>query len=216
MAGEELQVVRLRDDFYRDGFYKILLAVAVIIVAIFFLIALSVYLYTSKPAPLNFSADNEWRILPPVPLNKVYLDTPDLIQWTSEVLPKVFSYDFLNYTSELKEAAQYFTPNGWQKFLEQINIYANFNTVQTSKMFVTTNASGAPFILNQGLLEGRYAWWVQMPVSINYVGIDKSSTTTLTIQALVVRVSTLNNLYGVGIENIVISKGEGNKARANG
>ena len=66
MAGEELQVVRLRDDFYRDGFYKVLFALATIIIAILSMVALSVYIYVTKPAPVNFSADNEWRILPPV------------------------------------------------------------------------------------------------------------------------------------------------------
>ena len=48
-------------------------------------------------------------------------------------------------------------------FLEQVNVYANFNTIQSSKLFVNSEASGAPFfILSQGLLDGKYAWWIQM------------------------------------------------------
>lgn len=218
MAGEELNVVRLKDDFYRDGFYKILIAFALIIAAILALVALSLYLYFSKPAPVTFKADNEWRILAPVPVDKVYLNTPDLIQWVSEALSSVFTYDFINYKKQLSDMAHYFTTNGWQKFLDQVNVYANYNMVQNYKLFMNAEAAGAPFILSQGLLEGRYAWWIQMPLTLNYFTLSKTDQKTIVIQVLVVRVPTENNLYGVGIENFVVvnnNKG-GGAAPSNG
>lgn len=216
MAGEEVQVVRLRNDFYRDGFYKVLLALAILIMAIVLLTLLSVYLFLFKPPPVNFKADNEWRLLPPVPLDQPYLTTPDLIQWVTEALPASFNYDFINYTSQLKDKAQYFTPNGWKKFLDQINTYANYNDIQTQKLFLNASAAGAPFVLNQGLLEGKYGWWVQMPIIIRVISIDKNYPQHLVIQALVVRVPTLNNLDGVGIDNIIVSKGKGEQVLING
>lgn len=217
MAGEELQVVRLRDDFYRDGFYKVLLAVATIIVAIVLLIIVSLYLLGSKPKPVYFSTDNEWRVLAPVPVEQQYLKNPDLAQWVTNVLPQAFTYDFISYTKQLKNLGQYFTANGWQIFLNQLNIYANYNGIQTQKLFVSASAAGAPVVINQGLLQGRYAWWVQMPVNLNYISADKGSTQPLVIQVLVVRVPTLNNISGVGIENMIVSKGDANQVvRANG
>lgn len=216
MAGEGWQVVRLKDDFYRDGFYKIVFSLLSIIAAIIFLIILSLYIYFTKPQPVNFAADNEWRVLPPIPLDKPYLSTPDLIQWTSEVLPSVFTFDFINYSKQLKNSAHYFTKNGWNKFLEQVNVYANFNTIQNAKLFVNAEAAGAPFILSQGLLEGKYAWWIQMPFNIQYINVDKASVTPLVIQMLITRVPTLNNLYGVGIENIIVTKGGGDQLNING
>ncbi|MHB1946488.1 MAG: DotI/IcmL/TraM family protein [Gammaproteobacteria bacterium] len=209
MAGEELQVVRLRDDFYRDGFYKIVLALAVIVIAIILLVALSIYIYLSKPAPVYFSADNEWRILQPVPLDKPYLHEPDLIQWVSEAIPNVFTFDFLHYSDQLKGVNPYFTPNGLSKFLALVNVYANADKVQNSKLFISCSPSGAPFIINQGELNGRYGWWVQMPITLNYITVDKSSATDLVLQVLVVRVSTLDNLYGVAIDNMITTKGGG-------
>jgi intracellular multiplication protein IcmL len=216
MAREESQVVRLKDDFYRDGFYKVIFSLLAIVVAIVFLIALSLYVHFTKPDPVNFSADNEWRVLPPVPLDQPYLSTSDLVQWISEVLPSAFTFDFVNYSKFLKNSAQYFTQNGWNKFLEQVNVYANFNTIQSSKLFVNSEASGAPFILSQGLLDGKYAWWVQMPINIQYINVEKMTLTPLVVQVLITRVPTLNNLYGVGIENIVVNKGGGDQLDVNG
>ena len=88
------------------------------------------------------------------------------------------------------------------KFLEQVNVYANFNTIQSSKLFVNSEASGVSFILSQGLLDGKYAWWIQMPINIQYINVEKMTLTPLVIQVLITRVPTLNNLYGVGILRI--------------
>lgn len=212
MAGEELQVVRLRDDFYRDGFYKVLIALVTMMTAIGFLIALSLYLYLAKPAPVNFSADNEWRLLPPIPVDQVYLNPADLVQWVSETLPSAFTFDFVNYTRQLKEKAQYFTPNGWKKYLDHVNVYANYNSIDKAKQFLNSNPTGAPTITNQGLLNGRYAWWVQMPMDLNYITAERKYTVSIVLQVLVVRVPTLNNLYGVGIDNMVIANQAANQA----
>lgn len=212
---EEVQVVQLRDDFYRDSFGKVILIIVGVIAAIALLAGISIYYYLDKPPPVIFPVANEWRVRAPVPLNEPYLSTPDLLQWVSDVLPKSFVYDFNHYNDQLKEATQYFTPDGWQVFLDQLNTHANYNTVLANKLFVNATPAGAPTILNQGLISGRYAWWVQIPVDINYAGFSPPANKTLTLHVLVVRVSTLNNLTGVGINNVIVStKGTGNNQLA--
>ena len=216
MAAEELQIVRLKDSFYRDGFYKALTALAVLLAAIILLILTSIYLFLSKPAPVTFHVDDEWRILPPIALNQPYLATPDLLQWTSDAVQNMFSYDFVNYMDELKDYSQYFTADGWKKFLDMLNTYINYNLVQNNKLFVSASAMGAPFILRQGLLEEKYGWWVQMPINISQINVEKRNDQQLVIQLLVTRVPTLNNINGVGIDDIIVLKGGGEQASANG
>ena len=49
MAGEESQVVRLKDDFYQTTCEKIpIISLSAIVVAIVFLIALSLYVHFAK------------------------------------------------------------------------------------------------------------------------------------------------------------------------
>lgn len=214
MAGEELQIVRLKDDFYRDGFYKALTALVIIGIAIASLIALCLYLYLAKPAPVYFIADNEWRIVSPVPLNKPYLKQADMVQWVSEVIPATLTYDFVYYTKQLKAASENFTPAGWQKMLLQLNSFFNPTTIQDSKIFVRSSPAGAPFVVTQGLLDGRYAWWVQIPIKFDYKVLGAGwRSTSFDLQVLVVRVSTYDNLNGVRIENVtrVAPKKQGGK-----
>lgn len=204
MAFEEASV-ELRNDFYRDSFGKVVLIIVSICIAIAGLIALSLHFYLDKPPPITFSVDDEMRVQSPVPLDQPYLTTPDLLQWVADILPKAFIFDFNHYNNQLKTAAQYFTTNGWTAFLNQLNIYVNYNNVQAYKLFVTSTPAAAPYILREGVIQesGKYGWWVQMPLTINYAGYKPPPSKPLVLQVLVVRVSTLNNLTGVGIDNVI-------------
>lgn len=204
MAEEEFQVVELTDDFYRDSFGKLLLAIMGVSLCIVLLIALAIYNYFDKPKPLGFRVDNEWRVQPPVPLNQPYLTDPELLQWVANVIPKSFIFDFLNYDEQLKAASQFFTQDGWKAFLNQLNIYANYNNVQNNKLYVNATPTQAPYLINRGLLDsGKFGWWVQMQLDFSYAGAIPQPGKEAKLQVLVVRVSTLNNLMGVAIENVI-------------
>jgi len=215
MAEEELQVAELRDDFYRDRFGKVVGIITSLLIAIVLLIALSIYLHISKPKPVYFAVDEDWRIQPAIPLDQPYISTPDLLQWVSEVIPRSFHYDFVHYNDQLSHVSKYFTSDGWKVFLNQLNIYVNYNNVQTNKQFVNASPAGAPYIINQGLLSGKYGWWVQMPITIDYTGNNNIPSKDLTLQILVVRVPTLNNLLGVGIDNVIVVNGSGDNDNGN-
>jgi intracellular multiplication protein IcmL len=201
----ETGMVELRDGFYRDSIGKILFIFLSTLFSILILILLSIYFYMDKPPPITFPVEAEMRVQKPVPLNLPYLSTPDLLQWVANVFPKAFTFDFNNYNDQLKTNANAFTTDGWTAFLNQLNIYANYNNVQAYKIFVTAEPFSAPFILREGVLpdSGKYGWWVQMPVTISYAGFKPPSTVNITFQVLVVRVPTLNNLMGVAIDDVI-------------
>jgi hypothetical protein len=216
MAGEELQIVRLRNDFYRDGFYKMFIALALMLGAIFLVLSASFSLWLEKPSPVVFNTDAEGRVFPPVPLNLTYISTADLLQWVSSVLPQAFSYDFMNYNNQYGNLQHYFTPDGFAKLTNILNTYANPKTVVDSKLFIIAAPSAAPTVFNQGLinkgtLAGRYGWWIQLPLDIKYTSAEKDYTTPVIVKALVVRVPILNDLSGIAIDDLLVSKPQGVK-----
>lgn len=201
---ETLETVQLNDNFYRDGLKKVIFLILSILLALFLLMLFAVYQYFAKPSPKVFTVDPEWRVLQSVPLDQPYLSTPAMLQWVTDALRKSFVYDFLNYNIRLKQASQYFTSDGWQTFLNHLNIYANYNNVESNKLFITAAPLSAPIILNSGLLSGRYAWQVQIPMEIQYAGYNPPPPRKLVLQVWVVRVPTLNNLMGVAIDSVVV------------
>jgi hypothetical protein len=49
---------------------------------------------------------------------------------------------------------------------------------------------------------------VQMPITIKYAGAVPVPSKVITLQILVIRVPTLNNLDGVSIDNIMVDQGK--------
>lgn len=207
---EEPQIVELRTDFYTDSFGKVIFVILGLLLAIAALVALAVYLHIHKPEPVAFNVGDEWRIQDAVPLDKPYLSDSELLQWVSNVFLTVFTFDFVHYNDQLSVYQTYFTDNGWGVFLNHLNTYANYNNVQMYRMFITSAPTGAPYIINQNLLNGRYAWWVQLPIRIKYSGYHPTPSMALTLQVLVTRVSTMNNLAGVGIDNVIVTQNKTN------
>lgn len=203
---------QLHDNFYRDSFTKVIAIMLSLLVALALVIAMCLYIYLSEPPPISFPVDKEWRVQPAVPLNQPYLTKPDLYQWLTNAIRTVLVFDFVNYNTQLATYQSFFTADGWKVFLNQLNIYVNYNNVQSNRQFVNGVPMGAPSEINQGLLAGRYGWWVQMPVRLNYVSYNRTYSQTLTLQLLVVRVSTLNNLDGVAIDNVIVVNNSGTQA----
>lgn len=206
---EDLSLVQIRDDFYRDHFGRVIIIMVSLAAAIAAVIALSLYLYLSKPPPINFAVDQEWRVQPAVPLDQPYLTKADLLQWVTNTVSTIFVLNFINYNDQLNTFKRFFTDDGWKVFLNQLNIYVNYNNVQTNRLFVNGVPAGAPSEINQGLLAGRYGWWVQIPVSIYFVSYNRNFNQTLTLQILIIRVPTLNNLDGYAIDNVIVVNSSG-------
>lgn len=216
MAGEELEVVRLRNDFYRDNFYKVFIALVMLMLTAILVASVSIYLYTHKPKPVRFSADNEFRAFPPVPLDQPYLKPADLIQWVSDALPAMFTYDFVNYSDQFNRMEHSFTQPGWKKYVDQLSLYISSKEVLDKKLFIHATPTGAPFVVNQGLIGDKYGWWVQMPLNINYKNAAEDSDVPVVVQILVIRVSTFNDLSGIAIDNVIVKKGTGSQVSTNG
>jgi intracellular multiplication protein IcmL len=217
MAEKELEIIRLRNDFYRDGFYTIFIALLVTILVLVVLIATSIYLYTHKPPPVTFYTDSDLRAFPLQPVTEPYVKQADLIQWVSEVLPASFTFDFINYQTQLKNLQPYFTPAGWTALTALLEKHIDVKTLQTNKLFVNARAGGAPTIPNQGLIDGRYGWWIRSRMKINYSSLERRYDTSIIIEALVVRVPTTNNLTGIAIDNIheIATESVSGQGRAN-
>lgn len=216
MADEETIIINLRDDFYRDGFSRSMWVLGALLSAIFLLAGISLYIFLTIPPPRSFLTQADWRLIPDVPVNQPYLKAPDLIQWVSDRVPDLFNFDFLTYNEKLNSHKIFFTENGWKAYLQILNNLTSYNDVVNGKLFVNSNAAGAPFVVKQGILEGRYGWWIQIPIEINYSKSVGGYNSTQTFQILVVRSSTLTDINGVVIDNLVLMpKGGGDQPQNN-
>lgn len=207
MADDAVEAVRLRNDFYRDNYRKVVLALLLSIFILVTLIGALTYIITHPPAPQYFATTTDGRIAPLVPLDQPNLSSAALLQWANTAAVAVYNYNFINYRQALQEASDYFTPDGWAEFLNALNSSNNLKAVIEKKLIVSAVATGAPVILEQGPLVDRYAWKVQMPMLVTYQSASQFSQQSVVVTMLITRISTLSSARGIGIAQFIVSGG---------
>lgn len=209
MAEDALVAVTLRNKFYKDSQRKIMLALLVSVLVNFVMGSLLVYIITHPPMPKYFATTINGRITPLFPLNEPNQSDSAVLQWANQAAIAAFSYNFVNYRDELQAASGFFTPSGWQQFLNALQQSNNLEAVRVKKLVVSAVATRAPIILEKGVLNGRYSWRVQMPILVTYQSASEFTQQNNVVTLLITRISTLNSPRGIGISQFVVGPASG-------
>lgn len=205
MAEDALAAVALRNDFYRDGQRKLIIVLLFSVLINFTLSAMLIFIVTHPPPPKYFATSINGRITPLFPLDEPNQSDAAVLQWANQAAIAAYSYNFVNYRSELQAASGFFTADGWSQFLNALKQSNNLEAVKAKKMVVSAVATMAPVILQKGLLNGRYAWRIQMPILVTYQSASEFSQQNNVVTLLVTRISTLNSPRGIGISQFVVA-----------
>ncbi|WP_028388106.1 type IVB secretion system apparatus protein IcmL/DotI [Legionella fairfieldensis] len=209
MAEDALTTVGIRNDFYRDGQRKIILALLLSIFINVVMASLLFYFLTHPPAPQYFATTINGRITPLYPLNEPNQSDSAVLQWANQAAIAAFTYNFVNYRDELQASSGFFTAEGWTQFLNALQQSNNLDAVKAKKLIVSAVATRAPIILQKGLLNGVYSWRVQMPILVTYQSASEFSQQNNVVTMLINRVSTLNSPRGIGISQFVVGPASG-------
>lgn len=201
--------VAMRNNFYRDGQRK-LIAILLLSFLCNLILGLTLgYIITHPPAPKYFATSINGRITPLFPLNEPNQSDSAVLQWANQAAIAAFTYNFVNYRSELQASSGFFTADGWDQFLNALQQSNNLEAVKAKKLIVSAVATRAPVILQKGILNGRFAWRVQMPVLVTYQSASEFTQQNNVVTMLISRVSTLNSPRGIGIAQFVVGPATG-------
>ena len=113
---DALEVVRLRNNLYRDNYRRLVGMLLLMIIITIALVGVVVYLVTHRPAPQYFATSADGRITPLYPLSQPVVNPGELAQWANQAAVAAYTYNFVNYRKELQAASEFFTPEGWTQF----------------------------------------------------------------------------------------------------
>lgn len=204
MAQDALEVVKLRNNFYRDSYRKLIVLLFIFVIAILGLVGGIVVLVYERPTPTYFATTDSGRIIALIPLNQPNLSDRSVLQWASTAVVSIFTYNFVNYRQAFQDNKQYFTDPGWRSFLNAVQQSKDLSTVQDKKLVVSAVLSSAPIVTNEYVLNGRYTWKLQLPVMVTYQSLSEDFHDNFVVAMTVQRVSTLDNISGVGISSFVV------------
>ena len=133
---DALELVRLRNNFYRDNYRKVVSALLVALLAIIALVGAIVYLVMDRPAPTYFATTDSGNIIPIVPLDRPIVNDQSILRWATTAAVSAYTFNFLNYRQQLQTASQYFTEDGWQNYMAKLQQSGNLDSVIKRQLIV--------------------------------------------------------------------------------
>lgn len=194
--------------FYKESFSRILFVLLVSVVLNFGLACVVLYIAIYPPEAEYFATATNGRTVPLTRLDMPNQSDSAVLQWAQQAAVASFTYNFVNYRSELKNTSNYFTEEGWGQFLQALIKSNSLEIVKQKKLVVSAVVTKAPVILQKGPLAGRFSWRIQMPLLVTYQSASEFQQSNSVVTLLVKRISTLETPRGIGISQYFIGSAQ--------
>jgi intracellular multiplication protein IcmL len=192
----------LRDVYKREQ-HVFQNRVILILVALVAFMGVMLVVIAMRPVPTKILVeDQDGHIVPVIPTNQPITSLSVVENWMANAVVAANTYDFSNYRRQLGRAERYFTVAGWNGWLTALKQSSNFQSVLSDKMVVSAIPTSAPVLLSRGIMDGRYTWVFQLPMSITYQVLNQKTPQNITYIVKVVRVPETNHPSGMAIESI--------------
>jgi intracellular multiplication protein IcmL len=208
----QLELSRFSGNYYRNNFRRAVAFLLVMISLNVVLVGVLGYLYATTPHdPAKFYASNthSGEVTQLYPLSAPMLKPAKLLDWTSKTVTAAYTFNFANYRKVFESLRKFFTDSGWKDFNNMLKNSRILDEVINKELFITTEVIGTPSILDDGIIDGHYAWRVRIPVSTTYKFADKDTgeetKQSFIINVIVIRVPDLDNPEQVAIINLSVS-----------
>lgn len=191
-----------RTEFYLDR-YRFIQKVVAGLLVLTILLSYALYdVYRNPPKPQYIAAENDGRIIELRPISRPTISKNALLTWAAESVTAIFTYDYVNYRKQFQGNVDYFSADGWQAYMEQLDKSGTLQTVKDKSMLVSAVVIGSPVIAGEGQLNGVYMWKVEMPIDVTYTPFGQSPIKQkLVIKMNLRAISPLENPRGVVIDS---------------
>lgn len=188
-----------------SSIYRKLIAMALVSTLSATIAVVAAMSLAAKKVPPQFvPVLSDGRILPLIPLDKSNMSHAKIAGFSLDAIKALNTYDYINWQHQLNAAQQYFSPQGWKKYEEEMVASGTLKAVEARKMIVSIRPTGNAETTWEGKApNGVYAWKVVIPVIIRYtahVGNEQGNTQRGKISVVLSRVPTTTNAAGVAIQ----------------
>jgi intracellular multiplication protein IcmL len=198
---DALGMVVTRNEFYRDGYRRLVQIARLEAVAILALIlVLGLTISAMKGRDRFFATTSDGRLLPMIALDQPNMPDSKVLTWATEAATETMTFNFSDFRRRLQDASRFFTRSGWQTFNDALSKSNLLDAVRTNQQVLTAVPLKAPIVLQEGLVNNVYQWQIQFPLNVTYEVGNKVDNHPQLITLVIVRVSTLETPDGIAID----------------
>ncbi|HSX19574.1 MAG TPA: DotI/IcmL family type IV secretion protein [Gammaproteobacteria bacterium] len=198
-SSEPSQVTRYTYRYHNDS----LKALSVLMLGLVGLIAaLGFFIFVqivSNPRPLHFALNKNLQLIDPVPLDQEGIGTAALLNWVNEFVVKAFSYNYSNIQKQAGKLAPYFSDSALKIYDDLLATDEDFKAVILNQFVVSVVPKTAPEILVGKAFKDRYAWQIEVPVTITFSNALYRAHQDVVFDFLIWRVPETESPLGVTV-----------------
>lgn len=189
--------------FFRQYYRPIMLASVITILLMLLLVNVVIYQVSHRPLPLFFGVTTNGKEMSLKAYNEPNLLPDTILRWANKVAVAAYTFDFVNFRTQLDATKPYFTEAGWIDYRN--SLVDLLQTITKNKLFVNGVVAGTPVIASQGDIPGRgYVWRVQMPFLVTYQSSETVSRESYTVILTILKISTAKNPSGIAVDQFVM------------
>lgn len=198
-----LKAVRLRFEFYRDGFRWLVTTAALLAIAVIVQAVSIHHLLGRKPVERYFTVDNAGRVIPVKALSEPFVNPTTLATWAAERILKAYRLDPKNYVAQAEEQRSSFTPDGFEQYKASLVTSGTIELMTKRLLVMSATPLGTPVVVKEGVEEGVYYWKVRMPVLVDFQSATAQTQRRRIVEIVIVRRHTIEAPLGIGISQFV-------------
>jgi intracellular multiplication protein IcmL len=192
-----------RSAYSRERFIFLLRTLYCCLALIAVLTVANVYLAVRPIETKVIAKDPMGGIKELVTLEKPLNSQNEMLAWATNAVTGAFTLSFSNYQQQLQDIRFNFTEPGWKGFQEALRGRGVLDAIINSKFVSTAVPTAAPVVLQQGLIEGQYAWRIEIPLIVTYESASGRASQSFLVEATIIRRPETENPRGLGIQSIV-------------
>ncbi len=198
---DALQQVVLRNSFYKDNFRRMVFVLLFSVVLNIMLTMSFLFVSMHRPKPYFFASTPSGSLVRLAPLTSPVMNDAQVTSWLAQVVPAVYALDFVNYRRELESVQKYFTPFGWNNFLQAFN--GQLKNIVDNQYVTSAVVTAPPVIIATAVIRGDYTWKLQVPVMVTYTHGSTQTTQNFIWTVILQRMNNNVSEQLLGITQII-------------
>lgn len=203
MQYDVLSLIFARNAYYRKLYLYALAASVLGAFVIVGLVLILIIIVREPKAPIYFPADTAGHLIDEMPLSQPNMPIDKVKAWVVKAVESTSTFNFVDYRSQIQKTAGYFSDRGWNNFKKALQVEGTIQAVTQRRWIMTARVAGDVTLVQQGFLNGSYAWKFTMPLLVTTWGppyeAQSKGLTPLKATVVVQRQPLLQSADGLGI-----------------
>ena len=170
--------------------------------------ALAGYVWFHSTKYITVAATPDGRVIPLTPLDERIMSDAALKNWAVTAVTEAFTLGHHDWRRRLSAVREYFTDEGFESFMEGLEESLFLERLRKNRQVASAVARGAAVITDTRERRGRILWAVEFPILVTFQAGSRRLDQALVARVLVSRVKLSERASGIGIVQLIASKGK--------